>query len=133
MLSLQIKVAALIKDKAPQQVEDKVVDALVAREVSRRSDALTKAIDEYARIEGEIKRIKPDVVTYNIDKSIKDSSYSKAKVEELEKLNKKLDKHEKAITKALEDKDYGDLYNLGKSDGNSDKTGDSSKSGGEEG
>lgn len=132
MLSLQIKVADMIKTSGPQQVEDKVIGALVSREVSRRSDALTQAIDGLSKMEGDLKRIKPDIVTYNEDASVKDSSFTKAKTEEKQKLDKKIDKYTKAINKALEANDYGDLYNLGKSD-QSDKTGDTSKSGGEEG
>lgn len=117
MLSLQTKVAEMIKTNAPQQVEDKIIAALVDREVNRRSDALTKAIDNLSKMEGERKRIKPDNVSYNEDGTVKDQSYSKAKTEEIKKLDQKIDKHTKAITKALENQDYGDVYNLGKDQG----------------
>lgn len=129
MLSLQVKVAEMIKTNAPQQVEDKVIGALVEREVKRRSDALTQAIDGLSKMEGDRRKMKPDLVTYNEDGTVKDQSFSKKLIDEQQKLDKKIDKHTKAINKALENNDYGDLYNLGKSE----QTGDNQKSGGDEG
>lgn len=123
MISLQEKVATKIATIAPV-VEDKIIEALVAREVTRRSDALTKAIDALSKMEGEKRRVKPDQVQYNEDGSVKDQSYSKLKTEELKKLNQKIDKYTNSINKALDKADYGDVYNL-------DKAGSDQKSGGD--
>lgn len=123
MNSLQTKVAEKIATIAPV-VEEKIIDALVSREVNRRSDALTKAIDDLSKMEGEKRRVKPDQVQYNEDGSVKDSSYSKAKTEELKKLNQKIDKFTNAISKALDKADYGDVYNLSKADNNPKSSGD---------
>lgn len=127
MNSLQAKVAEKISTIAPV-VEDKIIDALVAREVNRRSDALTKAIDDLNKMEGEQRRIKPDQVQYNEDGSVKDQSYSKAKIEELKKLKQKIEKYTNAINKALDKADYGDVYNLSKANDNQKPGGDESQS-----
>lgn len=129
MNSLQAKVAEKIATIAPV-VEEKIIDALVSREVNRRSDALTKAIDDLSKMEGEVRRIKPDQVQYNEDGTVKDQSYSKPKTEELKKLKQKIEKYTNAINKALEKADYGDVYNLSKDAGK--PANDNQKSGGDD-
>lgn len=131
MISLQEKVAAKIATIAPV-VEEKIIDALVSREVARRSDALTKVIDALSKKEGDRRKIKPDMVTHNEDGTVKDQAYSKVKTEEIKKLDQQVLKHTNAINKALDKADYGDVYNL--ASGNEDKSsGNNQKSGGDEG
>jgi|SRR5882724_2643018 len=127
MNSVQTKVAEQIINIAPK-VEDKVVDALVSRELNRRSDSLVQAMDKLSKLEVDLKKIKPDVVTYDINGKVASESYSKVKSEEYKKLNEKIGKFTKAIAKALENSDFSDVYNLDKQTGDhkkSDRDGDS--------
>lgn len=111
MNSVNVAVAQQISDLGPK-VQDKVVGALVDRELDRRSDALVQAIDHLAKFEKELKKLGPDQIAYNEKGEKTSETYSKARTEEREKLAKKIDKYTKAITKALENKEFGDVYNL---------------------
>jgi hypothetical protein len=111
--SVQLKVAEQISNLGPA-VEEKVVGALVDREKNRRADALVQTMDKLSKMELELKKLGPDQVALD-DKGEKVSeTYSKARAEERKKLSEKIDKHAKAITKALEKSDLGDVYNLAK-------------------
>lgn len=117
MNSVQTAVAQQIVDISPQ-VEAKVVDTLVTRELTRRSDALVQVFDKLSKEESQMKKIaKPDQATYD-DKGAKVSEYfSKARVDEKAKLDKRIAKLTGALTKALEKGDFGDVYNLAGSGG----------------
>lgn len=112
MNSVQTTVAAKITALAPL-VEDKVVDAIVDREVSKRSDALVKLIDAVDIFERDLKKVKPKQ-TFDIDGKVISESYDKQTLEERNKLVKKISKYTTAISKALEKSDFGDAYNLSK-------------------
>lgn len=116
MNSVQIKVAESIANIAPK-VEDQVVEAIVERELEKRSTAIVKAMDTLTKFENDLKKIKPDQTSFSeIGEKISES-YSKAKLEEKNKLTQKIDKNTKAINKALETGDYQDVYNLNKQGG----------------
>ena len=98
--------------KITPKVEDAVVDAMVKRELNKRTEAVVQVMDNLSKLEGDLRKIKPDQV--QIDDAGKEisSSFSKAKFEELKKHREKIEKHRNALTKALEKGDFGDLYNL---------------------
>lgn len=110
---ISILVAERIKNIAPE-VSDKVVEHLVAKELNRRSEAVINGFGELDKMKSDLKKTKPDVVTYNIDGTVASSNWTKAKLEEKNKLEQKMEKLTKAIDKALVDNDYSDLYNLAK-------------------
>jgi hypothetical protein len=117
MISVQVKVAEQISQLGPS-VEDQVVRALADREKNRRADALVKALDDLARFEQDFKKLKPDQVAFD-DKGEKVSeTFSKIRIDERDKLTKKIEKYTKAINKALENKDFGDVYNLSNNNDN---------------
>lgn len=113
--SVALKVAAAIAELS-EPVEAQVVDALVTREINKRSEALVKAIDKLSSLELEQRRIKADIVLYDGKGKITSENWSKAKQEELTKHLEKIDKYTKAITKALEKQDFSDVYNLSNAD-----------------
>lgn len=125
MNSVQVKVAETIANIAPK-VEDKVVDALVDRELKRRSDALVSAMDKLDKMEKELSKIKADQISFDEDGKVVSQTFSKAKKEEKDKLSQKVQKATNAINKALEKGDFGDVYNI-------DKAGDNQKSDRDEG
>lgn len=118
--SVATAVASKIADLGPS-VEAQVVDTLVQREIDRRSEALVKIIDLHSKLEMDLKKIHPDQKSFDEAGKEVSSTFSKNKYEEKKKLTEKITKFENAINKALEKKDFSDVYNLansGKSDGN---------------
>jgi len=111
MTSIREKIAETIVNAAAS-VEDKVVDVFVDREVAKRSEALVKVIDKINDAENSLKKIRPDQISYNEKGEKVQESFSKGKLDEKNKLHQQIDKIMKAITKALENNDYGDVYNL---------------------
>lgn len=111
-ISIATKLGELIND-CGADVETEVIEALVGREVKRRSEALVQAIDSLAKMENEIKRFKPDIVLLNEEGKETSANYSPAKFKERKELSEKINKYTNAINKALGDKhDFGDVYSL---------------------
>jgi hypothetical protein len=110
---ISIVVAERIKNIAPA-VSDKVVEHLVNKELTRRSEAVIQGFGDLDKMKTELKKIKPDVVSYNLDGSVANSNWTKATLEAKNKLEQKMEKLTKALDKALVDNDYSDLYNIAK-------------------
>ena len=110
-ISIAEKVAEQISGLGPS-VEADVIEALVERESKRRSTALVDGIDKLAKLENELKRLKPDIVQYDEKGQIVSSTFSKARYDEMKKANEQIEKLTKAINKALEKEDFSDLYNM---------------------
>lgn len=111
MNSVQTKVAEQL-GKISEKVETSVVDVFVKRELDKRSTALVQVLDTLDQLERDLKKIKPDMVFYSEAGVEEAASYSKAKNEEKKKLQEKIGKYTKAIEKALDKGDFGDVYNL---------------------
>lgn len=103
-------VIANMKDMSPRVV-DKVVEAVVERELNKKAEALVRVFDLVSREEKELKKIKPDIVSYNEDGSVASSTWSKQALDNKGKLEKSIEKMKKAVDKALDTNDYSDVYN----------------------
>lgn len=111
--TLRETVAAQVAQISPA-VMDRVVAHLVAEEERKRADAIVKGVGDLNALQRERNKIaRPDAVTYNADRSVAAESYSKARLDEIEKLDKRIDKLTKALDKALAG-DMGDLLNVAK-------------------
>lgn len=122
--SVTTKVAEQIAALSPS-VETAVVETLVQREIDKRSEALVKCIDAHSKLRSDLNKIKADQVTYNLDGSKAAEVFSKAKVEEHNKLKAKVAKYEKAINKALTEgtkESFADVYNLANNPTAADKS-----------
>lgn len=115
MSSVSIKVAEQISSLSPK-VEDKVVEALVGRELNRRSEALVIVIDLLSRTEADLKKLRADQFTYDEAGNKTAESYSKVRAEERKKLSERIEKYTKSITKALEEGDFENVYTFSKPD-----------------
>jgi DNA-directed RNA polymerase specialized sigma54-like protein len=115
MTTLQMTVAEQITKISPQ-VEEQVVDTLVKREKNRRADALVQCLDKMGRFEADLKKLKADQTSFDSEGKKVSETFSKARLEERAKLEKKIAKLSGAITKALEKADFADAYNLSQSD-----------------
>lgn len=118
MQTIQNKIAEQISTLAPA-VEDEVVKALVNRQLNKRSTAVVSAVDLLERLEIDLRKINPEK-TYDKDGNVVSEYYTKQKLEERNKLLQKIEKLNKALNKALEKSDYGDLYNLGSGESKSE-------------
>lgn len=110
MNSVQIKVAEQVASLGPA-IEDKVVDVMVSRERDKRSEALVRVLDLHAQAEKDLKKVKPDL-SYMNDKGETTQMFSKPQIETLNKAKKRVENIASAINKALEKKDFGNVYNL---------------------
>lgn len=112
-MEIQTKIAEKISEIAPS-LEKEIIEALVNRELSKRSTAIVTALDELSKMEKDLKKVKPDQQGFDGEGKVVSETYSKAKLEEMNKLKQKIEKFTKAIDKALNG-DMGDVYNLNSS------------------
>lgn len=128
MNSVQIKVAEQVAQLGPS-IEDKVVDVMVTRERDKRSDALVRVLDLHQQAEKDLNKVRPDLSYMGEDGKVT-QMYSKVQLENLNKSKKKVENIANAINKALEKKDFGNVYNLaqGKEPVADDSAGDDTES-----
>ena len=105
------KVAEQIGSSGPE-ITERVISRLVEKEVTRRTEAVIKALDALDKLEKEGRRIKPDIVAYAEDGSVVSQSWSKKTLDERNANAAKVRKLQAAIGKALEANDFSDLFNL---------------------
>jgi len=99
--------------QSTSQVRERVISALVEREVVARTDILDKALAKRTELDREIRKLqKPDVEQFDVDGKVVSASFSKARVDELKKAREGLEKLEKAIDKALTDNDFSKLKEI---------------------
>ena len=111
-MKLSEKIAEGLANLGPK-VEDSVVDAMVTREVNKRSQALVTVLDKLARLENEGKKInRPDQESFDGAGKLVSSTFSKEKTKAIKEHNEKIEKIQKALTKALDEGDYSIIYDL---------------------
>jgi len=95
-------------------VNSKVIDALVARELEKRSDAVLNGLDKLRGLQNDLKKIRPDVGgAYDEEgNEIKPTLFSKAKFDERKKLVEQIEKLQKALDLAIDKGDMSKLYEL---------------------
>lgn len=111
MTSISEKIATQLKAVNPK-VETKVVDAIVDREVTKRSTTIVQGLDKLDKLEKDFAKIRPDVETFAGDNSGTQAGavYSKSAWEGRKKAEAAIAKLTAAIDKALN----GDLNDLNK-------------------
>ena len=125
--SIRDKVAEEIKALSPR-VETELVDIMIEREVKKRTDALVVVYDKLSTATKDHAKLGPDNVTYNADGSKASESFSKKRIDEINKAKGQVDKLTKTINKALDAGDFGDVYNLSSGkDPQPDRTGSGSE------
>jgi hypothetical protein len=111
--TLRETVAAQVAAISPA-VEEKVVAHFVTAETKKRADAIVKGMDDLTAAQKDRAKIaKPDAVNYNADRTVASETYTKPRLDEIDKIDKRIDKLTKALDKAIAG-DMGDLLNLGK-------------------
>jgi hypothetical protein len=128
-LSASGRVLEIIETKHPDVFES-AANAKAELELKKRSDGIATMIDIHDGLRRDLNKLKADInATYNEDGSENTPArWSKEQLEKKAKLIEKISKGNKAYTKALETKDFQDVYNWN----NSNKSGKpESKSGGD--
>ena len=95
-------------------VNEKVIDALVVRELEKRSDAVLSGLDKLRTMQNDLRKIKPDVGGFFDEdgNETKPNAYSKAKFEERKKFNEQIEKLQKALDLAIDKGDMSKLYEI---------------------
>lgn len=95
-------------------VNEKVIDALVVRELEKRTDAVLSGLDKLRGLQNDLKKIRPDVGGfYDEDgNETKPNAYSKAKFDERKKLLEQIEKITKALDLAIDKGDMSKLYEI---------------------
>lgn len=106
---LLAEVADKIKGSG-EAVRQRLVDAMVEKEVSQRVDLLDKAFQKRFELLTTLRKVdRADQETYNADGTVATQSYTKARLEEIKKAKEALEKHENALEKALTSNDFSKL------------------------
>lgn len=113
MSNINTAVADRLANIAPV-VSEKVINHLVEKEVNRRADAVILALSTIDKLTSDLKKFKPDIVSYNGDGTEASANWSKPKLDEKNKVESTIAKLNKAVEKALTENDFGDLFNLTK-------------------
>lgn len=109
--SLSSVVADMLKTNGVAAIEEKVAQELFDREIAKRSDAIVKVMDLIQQEKKDLAKVdRPDNTTYGKDRKVVSESYSKTRLDEIEKKNKRIQKLEQAVNKSLEKNEHGDLY-----------------------
>lgn len=115
------------------QAELTLIETLVERDGEKLSKALVQVWDKIQKLRSDLDKIqRPDHILYGPNREKLSESYTKGRLDEIEKLVKQIGKLENAMEKALTKDDRNDLYNLagGKdvNEGGEDKGGDKGES-----
>lgn len=112
--SIRDAVAAALSDLG-DNTRSRVVEHFANIEAQKRADALVAGLNKLNDFERDLRKInKPDQETFNADGSVASATYSKDRLEAIKKLNDQIEKLTKALNKADDAADFGDLYNLTK-------------------
>lgn len=107
--SLLAEVADRIKSSG-STVYNRLVEAMVAREVEERVGLLDKGLQKRYQLMTDLRKVdKPDNETFNADGTLALGTYSKPRLEEIKKAKEALAKLESALEKALVGNDFGKL------------------------
>lgn len=91
-------------------IKEKVIDVLAGREITRRADLVVKAFDHLDSLKKSLSKVKPDQVLYSDSGEKLQEGFSRAKLEEKNKLQDSLDKLSNAIDLALGKGDFSKLF-----------------------
>lgn len=95
------------------RTRDAVVEHFAAKEAGKQAEALIKGLDKLNDLSREASKLsRPDIETFNGDGTSASVAFSKERIEQKKKLDEQIGKLTRAIDKADDKGDFGDLYNL---------------------
>lgn len=95
-------------------VNEKVIETLVNQHLNKCAEAILNGMEKLRTLEGELRKIKPDVGGYFDDQGneVKAAHYSKEKHEERKKKNEQIEKLRAALDLAIEKGDMSKLNDI---------------------
>lgn len=97
------------------RTRNQVIEHFAAAEATKQATAIIKGLDKLAELERERYKIKPSYQGFDLEgKGVGEALFTKDQVEQNKKLGEQIEKLTKAINKADDKGDFGDLYNLAK-------------------
>lgn len=109
------QVQALTDQEDSGSVRGRVVGALVEAEISERAAALTKLLIRREKLYKHLTTIdRPDVTTYNKDKSVASATYTQGRIKECTNIAKLISDIDSAVEKGFDDQnpDYSKIKEL---------------------
>lgn len=94
-----------------ERIQADVDEVLATRELKRRSNAWVSVYEGLQKAEGERRKLKPDVPTYNTAGE-REEKYSAGQWDILQKLTQKIAKYEKALGDAYYKNEWKDVFDL---------------------
>lgn len=95
------------------RTRESVVEHFAAAQATKQAEALIKGLEKLTQLERDGYKIKPTFAGYDADgKPVGDAVFTKEQIEERKKNAEQIEKLTKAIAKADDNDDFGDLYNL---------------------
>jgi hypothetical protein len=92
-----------------------VVEHFARQEAEKQANAIIAGLSKLKELERDRMKIKPTNAGYDgAGNAVGEPMFSKEQVEQMKKLDEQIEKLSKAITKADDKADFGDLYNLTK-------------------
>jgi hypothetical protein len=110
-ISIREAVAAKLANSG-EQVVSSVIDALANAELSKRESALLSGLTALDKLERDIRKIRPDQRSLNVDGSVSAETFSPAKYDELKRAKEQAERYQSAIAKALNERDFSKLNEL---------------------
>lgn len=101
--SIVLKLASGLKDiLGPEIVERQLVEALAEKRLNEITSVLVITYENLIKLRLEVAKIdKPDDIRYDKDRKPVREEYTKERLDAVQKLRERIDKHEKAITKGI--------------------------------
>lgn len=113
-ITIREAVVETVKNVGPR-TRKAVVEHFAQREADKQAQALIKGLDKLTELERDLSKVRPQHVMFDASgNGVGEPTFTKEQVEQRKKLNEQIEKLTKAINKADEKNDFGDLYNLTK-------------------
>lgn len=121
----QITIREAIADSLGQlggRTRSQVIEHFAGIEASKQATALIKGLDRFQELDRELSKIRPQNKSFDAaGNPLDEPSFTKEQIDQRKKLTDQIDKLERAINKADDNNDFGDLYNLVNKGGNNNK------------
>lgn len=113
-LSIREAVAEQLGDLG-NRTRSAVVEHFARQEAEKQANAIISGLSKLKELERDRVKIKPTFAGYNgAGEGVGEALFSKDQIEQMKKLDEQIEKMSKAITKADDKADFGDLYSLTK-------------------
>lgn len=113
-VTIRAAVLETVKNVGPR-TRNAVVEHFAQREADKQAQALIKGLDKLTELERDLSKVRPQHTMFDETGSgVGNPTFTKEQVEQRKKFSEQIEKLTKAINKADDNNDFGDLYNLTK-------------------